>query len=42
MHAFEHEVMERDEVLECYPVMGDADYMLKIALPDKVLIKQPV
>jgi Lrp/AsnC family transcriptional regulator, leucine-responsive regulatory protein len=32
--AFEREVIARDEVLECYPVMGDADYMLKIAVPN--------
>jgi DNA-binding Lrp family transcriptional regulator len=24
----------RLKVLECYPVMGDADYMLKIAVPN--------
>lgn len=30
---FEREIVARQEVLECYPVMGDADYLLKIAVP---------
>jgi Lrp/AsnC family transcriptional regulator, leucine-responsive regulatory protein len=34
VEAFEREVAVRGEVLECYPVMGDADYMLKIAVPN--------
>jgi Lrp/AsnC family transcriptional regulator, leucine-responsive regulatory protein len=34
VEAFEREVSVRGEVLECYPVMGDADYMLKIAVPN--------
>lgn len=34
VQAFEREVIARSEVLECYPVMGDADYILKIAVPN--------
>lgn len=33
VRRFEREVIARQEVLECYPVMGDADYLLKIAVP---------
>jgi len=34
MKTFEDAVMKRPEVLECYASMGDADYLLKVAIPD--------
>lgn len=32
--AFEAAVMERPEVLECYLMSGDADYLLRVVVPD--------
>ncbi len=32
--AFEESIISRSEVLECYASMGDADYLLKVAVPD--------
>lgn len=34
MARFEEEVNRHPEVLECYTSMGDADYVLKMAVPD--------
>lgn len=34
LKAFEEAVMNRPEVLECYASMGEADYLLKVAIPD--------
>lgn len=31
--AFEQAMRAREEVLECYPLMGNADYQLKVAVP---------
>jgi DNA-binding Lrp family transcriptional regulator len=31
---FEGAIVLRDEVLECYASMGEADYLLKLAIPD--------
>jgi len=31
--AFEQAIQSREEVLECYPLMGNADYQLKVAVP---------
>jgi DNA-binding Lrp family transcriptional regulator len=31
--AFEASMQAREEVLECYPLMGNADYQLKVAVP---------
>lgn len=31
--AFEEAMRVREEVLECYPLMGNADYQLKVAVP---------
>lgn len=33
VRRFEREVLAREEILECYPLMGDADYLLKVAVP---------
>ncbi|WP_431858585.1 Lrp/AsnC family transcriptional regulator [Azospirillum sp.] len=32
--AFENAVMNRPEVLECYLMTGDADYLLRVVVPD--------
>lgn len=34
LDAFEAAVMERPEVLECYLMTGDADYLLRVVVPD--------
>ena len=34
LEAFEAKVAARDEVMECYLTTGDADYLLRVALPD--------
>ena len=34
LEAFEHVVAERPEVMECYLMTGDADYLLRIVVPD--------
>ena len=33
IEGFEQQVMLRPEVLECYASMGEADYLLKLAIP---------
>ena len=32
--TFEHRILERPEVLECYLMTGDADYLLRVVVPD--------
>jgi Lrp/AsnC family transcriptional regulator, leucine-responsive regulatory protein len=34
LEAFEHEIMPRPEVLECYLMTGDADYLIRVVVPD--------
>ncbi|RIK99965.1 MAG: ArsR family transcriptional regulator [Proteobacteria bacterium] len=34
LDAFESRVCARDEVMECYLMTGDADYLLRVAVPD--------
>lgn len=34
LEAFEARVASRDEVMECYLMTGDADYLLRVVLPD--------
>lgn len=34
LEAFEAHVCARAEVMECYLMTGDADYLLRVALPD--------
>jgi Lrp/AsnC family transcriptional regulator, leucine-responsive regulatory protein len=36
LEVFEKIVLERPEVLECYLMTGDADYLLRIVVPDLV------
>ncbi|QIL69065.1 Lrp/AsnC family transcriptional regulator [Diaphorobacter sp. HDW4B] len=31
---FERRIAEHDEVMECYLMSGDADYLIRVALPD--------
>jgi DNA-binding Lrp family transcriptional regulator len=32
--AFEQRIAEHDEVMECYLMTGDSDYLIRVALPD--------
>jgi Lrp/AsnC family leucine-responsive transcriptional regulator len=34
LEAFEARVGSRDEVMECYLMTGDADYLIRVAVPD--------
>ncbi|GAP35451.1 Lrp/AsnC family transcriptional regulator [Piscinibacter sakaiensis] len=34
LEAFEAHIAARDEVMECYLMTGDSDYLLRVALPD--------
>jgi Lrp/AsnC family transcriptional regulator, leucine-responsive regulatory protein len=34
LRRFEQEVGERPEVMECYLMTGDADYLLRVVVPD--------
>lgn len=34
LQAFEERIVLRDEVMECYLMTGDADYLLRVAVPD--------
>jgi DNA-binding Lrp family transcriptional regulator len=34
LEAFERAVRERPEVMECYLMTGDADYLLRVVVPD--------
>ena len=34
LDAFENAVRERPEVMECYLMTGDADYLLRVVVPD--------
>lgn len=34
LEAFEAKIRTRDEVMECYLMSGDADYLIRVALPD--------
>ncbi|HEY7172437.1 MAG TPA: Lrp/AsnC family transcriptional regulator [Vicinamibacterales bacterium] len=34
LEIFEHAIMSRPEVLECYLMTGDADYLLRVVVPD--------
>ena len=34
LDTFENSVLERDEVMECYLMTGDADYLLRVVVPD--------
>ncbi len=34
LEEFEQQITLRDEVMECYLMTGDADYLLRVAVPD--------
>lgn len=34
LEAFEAQLCAREEVMECYLMTGDADYLIRVALPD--------
>jgi DNA-binding Lrp family transcriptional regulator len=34
LEAFEREVLARPEVMECYLMTGDSDYLLRVVVPD--------
>jgi len=34
LETFEAAVLERPEVMECYLMTGDADYLLRVVVPD--------
>lgn len=34
LEIFEHAIMQRPEVLECYLMTGDADYLLRVIVPE--------
>ena len=34
LQRFEHAISERPEVMECYLMTGDADYLLRVVMPD--------
>jgi Lrp/AsnC family leucine-responsive transcriptional regulator len=34
LQAFEERISIRDEVMECYLMTGDADYLIRVAVPD--------
>ena len=34
LDTFEASILERDEVMECYLMTGDADYLLRVIVPD--------
>lgn len=34
LQAFEQRIGIRDEVMECYLMTGDADYLIRVAVPD--------
>ena len=40
LEAFEAKVCARDEVLECYLMTGDADYLIRVALPDMAALER--
>lgn len=34
LEAFEQAIMKREEVLECYLMTGDSDYLIRVVVPD--------
>jgi DNA-binding Lrp family transcriptional regulator len=34
LETFERQIMQREEVLECYLMTGDSDYLLRVVVPD--------
>ena len=40
LQAFEDRICARDEVMECYLMTGDADYLIRVALPDMAALER--
>lgn len=40
LEAFEAKVCARDEVMECYLMTGDADYLIRVAMPDMAALER--
>ncbi|HKX42684.1 MAG TPA: Lrp/AsnC family transcriptional regulator [Burkholderiaceae bacterium] len=40
LEAFEAKVCARDEVMECYLMSGDADYLIRVAVPDMAALER--
>ena len=40
LHTFEDEILARPEVMECYLMTGDADYLLRVVLADLAAYRQ--
>ena len=38
--AFEAQVCEHEEVMECYLMSGDADYLIRVAVPDMAALER--
>ncbi len=40
LKAFEDEICMHDQVMECYLMTGDADYLLRVAVPDMAALER--
>jgi DNA-binding Lrp family transcriptional regulator len=40
LESFEAKVCARDEVMECYLMSGDADYLIRVAVPDMAALER--
>ncbi|WP_428423320.1 Lrp/AsnC family transcriptional regulator [Methylibium sp.] len=40
LESFEARVCAREEVMECYLMTGDADYLLRVVVPDMAALEQ--
>jgi DNA-binding Lrp family transcriptional regulator len=40
LERFEAKVCARDEVMECYLMSGDADYLIRVAVPDMAALER--
>ena len=40
LQAFEARVCEHEEVMECYLMTGDADYLIRVAVPDMAALER--
>ncbi len=38
--AFEQRIAEQDEVMECYLMTGDSDYLIRVAVPDMAALER--
>jgi len=40
LESFEARIAARDEVMECYLMTGDADYLIRVAVPDMAALER--